>query len=186
MTEPVALLERAVSYTRGALQSAGDDPSAPTPCSEWNLGRLLEHMSDALDAFIEASAGVVDIHPRAGCGGDAAGPVGARVEALRCKACDLLGAWSAAGTRNVRLADADLDPGLLLRAGALEIAVHGHDVAATGPPGPALPEPLARDLLPTARLLVTPGDRGVRFGPQLRPATSAPSAVLLGFLGRTQ
>ncbi|WP_182358694.1 maleylpyruvate isomerase family mycothiol-dependent enzyme [Tomitella gaofuii] len=186
MPDPVELLERAVSYTRGALQSAGDDLSAPTPCSRWNLGELLEHMSDALDAFIEASAGVVEVHPAIGCGGDRTVSVGAHVEVLQRKACDLLSAWSAARAGSVRLADTRMRPGLLLQAGALEIAVHGHDVAATGPRGPVLPGPLARDLLPVARMLVTPGDRGVRFGPPVPPATPAPSAVLLGFLGRAE
>ncbi|GAA4803494.1 maleylpyruvate isomerase N-terminal domain-containing protein [Tomitella cavernea] len=186
MSDPVELLERAVSYTRGALQSAGVCLSAPTPCSQWTLGRLLEHMSDALDAFIEASAGVVEVHPGPGRRDIPARSVGAHVEALQCKACDLLSAWSAAGTGCVRLAGTRIDPRLLLQAAALEIAVHGHDVAGTGPRGPALPGPLARDLLPVARMLVTPGDRGVRFGPPVPPATPAPSAVLLGFLGRTE
>ena len=58
----VELLERAVSYTRGAL--AGVRPELlcqPTPCSRWRLGPLMEHMADSLDALTEASSGLVPL-----------------------------------------------------------------------------------------------------------------------------
>ena len=52
--------DRVLGYTRVALADVTDDVLArPTPCSEWTLGELLAQMEDALDAFIEAAAGVV-------------------------------------------------------------------------------------------------------------------------------
>src|SRR5699024_9301561 len=55
-TAPVALLERAIGWTRRALHDAeAAPPSASTPCHDWQLGDLLAHMSDGLDAFTEAS-----------------------------------------------------------------------------------------------------------------------------------
>src|SRR5215213_3959320 len=50
------LLERAISYTRSSLQqvSAGD-LQVETPCSEWDLAALLQHMDDSLRALQDAA-----------------------------------------------------------------------------------------------------------------------------------
>ena len=68
--------------------------AAPTPCAGWTLARLLAHMEDALDAFTEAAAGHVAVTP--------APPTDDRVDALREKACALLGAWADGATRRGR------------------------------------------------------------------------------------
>lgn len=177
-TDPVALLERAIAYTRGTLCGVSEDPAGrPTPCAEWDLEKLLRHMSDALDAFTEASRGVIDVAPTR--------RHGPPVAVLRDQACTLLGAWSSPAAAEARLGDTRLGSTTLLGAAALEIAVHGWDVGqATGRPV-ALPEALAEALLPVARALVDDTDRGVRFGPRVA-VTARPGAAgeLLGFLGR--
>jgi hypothetical protein len=75
--------------------------------------------------------------------------------------------------------------GLLAAVGAVEIAVHGWDVAqACGRPRP-LPPALAADLFPVARCVVADGDRGVRFAePVGVPTRSCPGDRLVAFLGR--
>ena len=76
-----------------------------------------------------------------------------------------------------------MDPGLLVRAAALEITVHGWDVARALRLDHPLPPALAADLLPVARGLVGHG----RFAPALTVASdpAAPSGVrLLGWVGR--
>src|SRR3954447_25715253 len=51
-----SLLERAVSYTRGALQRAGSTSlPASTPCRGWDLHALLRQMNDSLPTFTEAA-----------------------------------------------------------------------------------------------------------------------------------
>ncbi|HEY3015766.1 MAG TPA: TIGR03086 family metal-binding protein [Nocardioides sp.] len=175
----VELLERAVGYTRLRLDDVTAGALAnPTPCRDWDLGQLLDHMDDALDAFTEASTGRVRLEPT-----PVAGDV---LERLRTKACDLLSAWATpyAGA-GVEVADRTMPTDLLLGAGALEIAVHGWDVGqATGHPAP-IPVELARELLPLARSLVSDADRPSRFGPALPQAPQARSdQVLLGLLGR--
>jgi uncharacterized protein (TIGR03086 family) len=183
----VALLERAVDYTRERLAAVRPgDFAAPTPCSEWDLGDLLAHMEDSLDAFLEASRGVV-------------GPPQATIRApqldrLRSKACHLLGSWAALapGLDVVRVGDRTLPATTLLEAAALEITVHGWDVGqAIHDPAP-LPRTLAEDLLPVAARVVTPDVRSGRFadpigwaggGAEYAPE-QAPGCELLGFLGR--
>lgn len=185
------LLERAVSYTRGTLELVTDERlTRPTPCTGWDLRRLLEHMGDSLEAFAEAATGRVDVRPRPAA--TSRPSAGALVDDLRGTACQLLGWWTAqpaapappaAGA--VRLADRTLATGLVAAAGALEISVHGWDVAAAcGEPRP-LPEPLARDLLAAATLLVSDADRPSRFAPPLTVPPSAPAERrLLAWLGR--
>ena len=73
---------------------------------------------------------------------------------------------------------------LLVATAALEVTVHGWDVAqATGRDTPVPPR-LARDLLPVAHLVVSAEDRGVRFAAALPATGTAYDARLLAFLGR--
>lgn len=173
----VELLERSLAYTRVALAGVDDDAlGRPTPCTAWTLDDLLDHMADALDAFTEAAGGRVEVRrPLAAPG---------RVAALQDRACALLGAWSGDGPASVSIGGLPVGGGLLVATAALEVTVHGWDVAqATGRRTP-IPEPLARELLTVAHVVVTPADRGVRFAPA-RPAPGpAYDGRLLAFLGR--
>ena len=176
----VELLERSLAYTRGALGGVRPtDLDRPTPCTGWTLDRLLDHMDDALDAFTEGADGTIGLDPphRA---------LDVRVATLQTKACALLGAWSLPTCPHAVLVGGLPTPtAVVVRAAALEIAVHGWDVVrATGRGGP-LPEALATDLLPVARVLVEDADRTDRFAPAYAVAPGAPAAdLLLGFLGR--
>lgn len=176
----VELLDRSLAYTRVALASVRDDHlSVPTPCAGWDLARLLQHMEDSLDAFGEGAAGAVAL---AG-----AVPAAVRTASLQQKACALLGAWSRPPER-VRIGPYLVDTALVAQAAALEIAVHGWDVAQSLTLDHPLPEPLAGRLLPVAAVLVSDQDRGRRFGPARgtgpAAARTSDAARLLGFLGR--
>jgi uncharacterized protein (TIGR03086 family) len=179
----VALLDSAVTYTRAALQPARHSPlDLSTPCAAWALGHLLLHMEDSLEAITEAAeVGSVEVedNPRRR-------DADRIVDRLVQRACGLLGVWSARLTSApVAVGDLLLGRDTLVLVGALEIAVHGWDVAeATGWPHP-LPEDLAVDLLDVARAVVTPADRGRRFGPALAvPPTASAGTQLLAHLGR--
>src|SRR5690606_3038881 len=68
-TDPVELLERAIAYTWGCLSNVDEHRLAtPTPCARWDLAHLLDHMADSLDAFLEASSGVVTLVPATSSG----------------------------------------------------------------------------------------------------------------------
>ncbi|MDX6357767.1 MAG: hypothetical protein QOH37_821 [Nocardioidaceae bacterium] len=180
--QAVALLERAIDYTRVALTSVRADLlDAPTPCSGWDLRALLEHMDDALAAFTEAAdLGTVDLRPLA------TQPEAHRlVESLRLRACSALGAWSAQpGALPLAIGDARLDAGVLAAAGALEITVHGWDVAQTCGLDHPIPDSLAEPLLDVAVDLVADADRPARFGHRRPVESGGRGEALLAFLGR--
>jgi uncharacterized protein (TIGR03086 family) len=174
----VELLERALGYTRIVLVGVADaDLRSPTPCQDWDLGRLLAHMDDGLDAFAEAAAGFVDVPSRPWSS--------VRIDRLQEKACILLGAWAGAAPDQVRVGGAALATDLLVSTAALEITVHGWDVGvATGRPA-RIPESLAERLLSFADLVVVESDRGVRFADPVPVPVDAPADQrLLGFVGR--
>jgi len=174
----VELLDRALSYTRVTLHEVTDaDLARRTPCERWDLGQLLAHMEDALDAFAEGAHGAVDLHARV--------PVRVRVGNLQQKACALLAAWSREAPDHVTIGDHRLDTPVVVLAAALEITVHGWDVGrAIGADRP-IPAELARGLLPVAETLLAESDRGSQFGAPRPVRADAPADVrLLGFLGR--
>jgi uncharacterized protein (TIGR03086 family) len=176
----VELLDRSLAYTRVMLADVRPEQlHRPTPCAGWDLGRLLEHMEDGLDAFTEAAAGRVEVAP--------VPPTSSRVEALREKACALLGAWAAARpvSRQVAVGDQLLDAPLLVAAAALEITVHGWDVGQATGRLTRIPVDLASGLLPIAEHVIDPADREGRFGgPRPAEAGAAPDSRLLSFTGR--
>jgi uncharacterized protein (TIGR03086 family) len=175
----VELLERSLGYTRTALVAVrSDDLGSPTPCRRWTLGQLLAHMEDGLDAFTEAAGGQVTTTPT-----EASRPA---VDRLQVKACHLLGLWSGAPPAGVDVEGARVATELLVATAALEITVHGWDVARAVRLDHAVPEAFAGRLLDVAGLVVTPEDRGVRFDePVPQPPGASYAARLLGHLGRT-
>lgn len=193
----VGLLERSLVGTRSVLGRVGPgDLGRPTPCAAWDLAALLGHMDDSLGAYLEASHGALRLlptHPPAAPEHDPA----AR---LRARACTLLGVWSAAAEQD--LDDVELaGPGghrvglpadLLVSTAALEVAVHGWDVARSldepsdGDGAPeALPPDLAAALLPVARCTVASGRAEGHFadGGAARPG-AGPVETLLALVGR--
>jgi uncharacterized protein (TIGR03086 family) len=185
LLDSLEMLERAVGYTRVQLQAVTPELLClPTPCEQWRLGALLDHMADSLDALTEAAdLGHVSVVDRTASTCPPS-PVHA-VERLRVRACGLLGAWSAvAQDDDVMVGDRPLSSSLLACAGALEVAVHGWDVSqATGVRAP-IPAALARDLLIWADVLVSDVDRPGRFDYPITGPSIGPSSRLLMKLGR--
>lgn len=181
----VELLERAIGYTHGSLQLVSANLlTTPTPCRAWDLRDLLEHMADSLAALSEAAEiGCVDLAPSELTGEFAADVV----HLLHQRACRLLGAWTTAdASRDVLVGSEAMTSGLLTSAGALEIAIHGWDVAQACGHDRPIPAALANELLQVAPVLVTDVDRVERFAAPLHPApTASPSERLVAYLGRT-
>jgi uncharacterized protein (TIGR03086 family) len=190
------LLDRAVAYTRGALQLvAGADPAAATPCRGWDLEALLRHMDDSLAAFTEAAEiGYVDLAPVGDPWPDGPAPTERLVARLRGRACALVAAWSrhdddhdvpqAIGVSPSRHRP-ELRSDLMAAAGALEITVHGWDVGRACGQDRPVPAGLALELLDVVPLFVQDVDRPSRFAePVDVPLHARPSTRLLAAVGR--
>jgi uncharacterized protein (TIGR03086 family) len=175
-----AVLERAIAYALGSLALVTPPLLArPTPCVRWDLEALLRHLADSMAALREATEGNVELH-------GPAPDVEAVIPLVRDQAVRLLGAWAQAGRHpTVRVEDALLTAPLIAGAGAIEVTVHGWDVAqACGRPRP-IPADLADELLDLAALMVTGPDRPGRFGRPLAVPGDAPAGDrLLAYLGR--
>jgi uncharacterized protein (TIGR03086 family) len=184
------LLECAVSYAlAGAALFTPQFLSHPTPCRDWDLEMLLDHVSDSIGALHEAIAtGGVGAAPpgypaHPGYPAQRADPV-AR---LRGQAERLLDACAAAGTadRRVAIGDRELTASMVALTGAIEITVHGWDISVACGARRAIPPGLAAVLLPIAPLLITPGSRpGLFAGPVRLAGPAGPGDQLVAFLGR--
>ena len=177
----VTVLERAIAYALGSLALATPPMLGnPTPCARWNLRELLEHFSDSLGALHEAAdTGRVTLT-------SPAHPEGV-IPQVRDQAVRLLGAWAKVnGDFPVRVDEAPLTAPLVAGAGAIEVTVHGWDVAQACGVSRPIPDELADELLDLSVLMVRPGDRPGRFAPPRRPPPNAcPGDRLLAFLGRS-
>ena len=197
MTDPpsgaTALLAGAIRYTLGvcALVAPGE-MSLPTPCSDWDLSMLLGHLSDSMaDLEMAIRTGHLDWdqeRPPDPAGGDPAGgePAGGDpVEVLRDRAAQLLCATYCFGgpERFVTVGGLPIPAGLVACTGAVEIAVHGWDVAVARGGGHPIPAALATRMLRLCPLLVA-GREGLFAVPVEVPAQASPGDRLVGYLGR--
>jgi uncharacterized protein (TIGR03086 family) len=111
----------------------------------------------------------------------------ALLDRLGCRTGTVRAAWHRRFTSApISVGDLPLGPTTVALVGALEVAVHGWDVASAAGGHPVLPEDLAARLYDVALAVVTPDERGRRFGPAVPVAASAPmGSRLLAHLGRT-
>ena len=176
------LLERSLAWTRGALAGTTDDEATrPTPCTHWTLADLLVHMVDSLEVVTELSLGRMAL---AGPPPESTRP-SVLAEHLRVLGCLLLEGWLRDGGRErVDVGGALLDPDVAVEVAALEIAVHGWDVARARGHHEDFPPLLAAALLPVAVRRVPVERRGTRFAPPREPVGTGPAALLLAHLGR--
>lgn len=175
-----ALLERSISYALGRVGEVRPEQLAdPTPCAHWDLRALLWHAADSLSMLIEGGAhGRIGLRPPA----DGADPL----LAFRDRAAAVVGAWSRpASRRTVRIGDAVLPSAVVASAGALEIAVHGWDIAQTCRGTPAIPESLASELLALCPWLIATAGRTPMFAPAVPvPDKARAGDRLVALLGR--
>jgi len=190
-TGGIGLLERAFGYTLGSLDLVTPGAmSNPTPCAGWGLRALLRHMNDSLLAVHEAmAAGQVGLDPppaEADPAGDCGDPQADPVGVLRNRGCRMLGAYvNASGPGRVAIADRSLGLTIVAATAAVEIAVHGWDVARACGQDRPIPSALAGELLELCPLFVSDADRVSRFGAPVPVSGSASAGDrLLAYLGR--
>ena len=172
------LLERAIGFALTSVQGVtpGMLPRR-TPCRAWSLEELLLHLRDSLAALGEgAHLGRVAMEP---------GPLVAAddpVSAVRVSAVRLLRA--SGGLGRVSVGDRRLGGGLMAAAGAVEVAVHGWDVAQASGERRPIPPGLADELLKVCPAVV-PEVRAPLFAEPVAPGPDAGAGErLVAFLGR--
>jgi uncharacterized protein (TIGR03086 family) len=108
------------------------------------------------------------------------------VAALRDRACGMIGAWTRElGTDAVTVGGCPVPSDFVTGAGAIEVAVHGWDVAVACDDPRPIPARLAEDLLECCFVLVTPEDRPGRFARPVDVSPWSPAGTrLLAYLGR--
>jgi uncharacterized protein (TIGR03086 family) len=184
LTGGVALLERAMGYTLGGLLLVTPEAmSNATPCREWDLRALLVHMNDSLLALNEAmTVGRVGLDPGEDHDDASANPVAT----LRDRGCRMIGAWANAREHGgISIADQWLTSEVIAATGAVEVAVHGWDVARACGQSRPVPQALAEELLELCPLVVSDADRLTRFArPVELPRPASPGDRLVAFLGR--
>ena len=150
-----------------------------TPCQEWTVRDLLEHMISVVAGIGAAAAGSprepFELAPDPAGQFDAAATVA-------------LAAWRAPGVLD-RVIDAGPGPmagRILAGINLLDTATHTWDLAtATGQPA-ALPDDVAIAALEASMATIRPEIRKGRFGPEVAVADDAdPTDRLVAFLGRT-
>ncbi|SDJ57183.1 maleylpyruvate isomerase family mycothiol-dependent enzyme [Nonomuraea jiangxiensis] len=182
MIAGTALLERAINYTLGSLRVV--TPAAlcrTTPCADWNLQELLDHVNDAFQALSEAASGQITPNPP-----PPHAPNPNPALALRDGARELLGRWTGMLTSDpILIADRHLTSPMVAAVGAIEITIHGWDVSKACGEHHPIPPLMAEELLDLALLFITRSDRPARFASPLTVPPCAPAQDhLLAYLGR--
>ncbi|MGH3774953.1 MAG: TIGR03086 family metal-binding protein [Pseudonocardiaceae bacterium] len=156
--------------------------SAPTPCPEYDVQALANHIVGGLQVFAAAANGRI-------FEGDPANFVSTDpVTDFQTAAADLLAGWCAGGVdRTVRLTGLELPAQMALAMTLMEYVTHGCDLAtATGQTPPFSEAELALTLERARATL--PGQyrgEGKPFGHAIEVAQDAPVLDhLLGFMGR--
>jgi len=187
--ESYEAFDRAVASTAGIVKTVRPDQAGtPTPCAEWNVWDLLNHIIGTLwlsEALLSDRAPRHPMGPGGLPGTDLAGqdPAAAYAEA---SAAALTAASAGDSLTRVHATPFGDMPGPAL-AGftTLDILVHGWDLAkATGQPAD-LDGTLAAHVLAFAEQAITPGSRAPRIGPAVPVAADVPlTDRLVAFMGR--
>jgi uncharacterized protein (TIGR03086 family) len=171
------LLEQAVAYGLGCVDRVPPGGlRLPTPCPGWDLDALLCHLYESVCALREAAEpGVVALLP-------AAAPPADPVAALRSGARALLESWRGRACTEVEVCGMPVPGATVAFIGAVELAVHGWDIAqACGTPRP-IPAPLAMAILRRAPMIT--GGAGVFEAPVRVSPLAVPGDRLVALLGR--
>ncbi len=160
-----------------------DDLGRPSPCSEYTVGEVGEHVVRSMVLLGSVAGGLAEGPAGGPAGGSASGSLEERVTASAGAALE---AWRQRGVDgSVAVGRSTLPASLAVEIIPLELLVHGWDLArATGSEIDVAPE-VADYVLGRARLLITPDKRGRSFAAEVPAGPSATALErLIAFTGR--
>jgi uncharacterized protein (TIGR03086 family) len=159
------------------------DLSAPTPCTEWNLRQLLNHMLGALDLHLKAAAGLPVDRSRSQPDTDRFG--GAPAAAFAAVADTGARTWREPGVLDDTwtLPMGPVPGTVLAMLHLTEVLVHGWDIGRATGENAEIPAELAAPALEFSRRFATDAHRGTAFAAELSTGDT-PGERLVAFLGR--
>ena len=164
-----------------------DDLGRPSPCSEYTVGEVGEHVVRSMVLLGAVTGGLAGELAERLAGGFAGGSAsGSLEERVTVTAGAALAAWRQRGVDgSVAVGRNTLPASLAVEIIPLELLVHGWDLArATGSEIDVAPE-VADYVLGRARLLITPDKRGRGFAAEVPAGPSATALErLIAFTGR--
>lgn len=177
--ELIAALDKSFNHTHSVLLNVSPEHyGQSTPCSEWTVQPLLEHMIGVVAGLGCAAAGTQP-EPFV-LGEDPAAQ-------FRDAADATLAAWATPGVmEQIINGGAGPMPGSVLAGiNLLDTTTHAWDLAiALGRPA-SLPDDVAEVTLANARAIISDEIRPGRFSPAVEPSPNAsPTELLVCFLGR--
>ena len=182
--DDVDLLSGVLDKTGALITGVQPDQwESPTPCEEWDVRALVEHILGWMQVFDAAANG------RAFDGDPADFRLGDDPAAdFRAMADSMVAGWRKGGTeRTVRLTTGELPGAMAMNMTLMEYTTHGWDLAtATGQPVPFSDEE-AEQVLDRARATLKPEYRGpdTAMGEETEAPAGAPAAArLAAFMGR--
>lgn len=166
-------LERLDKAAEAALQVLGgiktDQFHEPTPCSDWNVQALMNHMVGSMRFFV-ARANGAEASIEAATTADCEDAVRQLSEGIAAVAA----AWHQSKT-----------PEPMANIAATEILMHGWDLARATGQQYHPDETLTEELLAGSKMMLTPERRGAAFGPEVSAPGGAPAIDrLAAFMGR--
>lgn len=179
MTNPLDALNRSIRVTGELIDNINEsDWGAPTPCTQWNLGELVDHLIGSLNRFATA----LDVP----AGNE---PPASAAEAYREVAERVSGAFAAPGTleREVRVPIGTVPAAMALQLLSVEVIAHGWDIARASGQRPGFDEAdvEAAIAFSQAAFAQIPPDRQPFAAPQPVPDGAPAADRLAGLLGRT-
>lgn len=161
------------------------DLSAPTPCSDWNLGTLLLHVQASLEHFTDVLMACEA--PGAASPESETDPGTDSVATIRARIVDLLVAWTSAPAANrwCEVGDRILPAEIVVCTAAIEMVLHAWDISQACKADRPIPAELASDLLDVSPPLAAAGAANQAFtGPLDVSITATPGERLLALFGR--
>jgi uncharacterized protein (TIGR03086 family) len=173
-SNPLALYDRASEWTLGKVAAASAKLDAPTPCDDWDVRQLMNHMLQTQRYFVDSArqreASPPSPNPPALLGDDPA----ADFERARAEALETFG-----------------EPGVIERTGpSLGIAfgdqlLHGWDLARATGQDATMPDGLAEAAYEIIHGRFTDDQRKGLFKPEVDvPANASAQDKLLAYTGR--
>jgi uncharacterized protein (TIGR03086 family) len=185
-TDLKAFFEQATAWTGSKIAAADEQREATTPCDEWNVARLLDHLLDGQAIFAAGAAGAV-VGPPSGdpprlVGSDPAGQYeAARQATIAC--------YSQPGvlTGMVNTPFGPMPAAQFLGIAICDQLIHGWDLARGTNQDPTMPADLAAAAWQMLSGRISDANRGP--GKNFKMAVPVPEdasfqAKLLGYTGR--